>query len=169
LVSIAPELRVDQPLETFLVHDADRFAAAVDDRKERARLVVAEGLEDRDHRRADGEWRHGIELRTQFVARFGPVAAIAPVEVLDDLVVGVVGGEIAGGMRDEEPLREVAADLATDLKLDLGFDALGNDREADRVRETHDLLEKEPFLLAAINAGNEEAVDLDDIGTALRQ
>src|ERR1700761_3304679 len=114
--------------------------------KKRASLIVAKGFENRDHRRADRQRGDRIEFRAQFVARFGPVAPIAAVEVLDDLVVRVMGREIARRVRDEEALRVVAADLAAILNLDLGLDALGDARQADRVREAHVLLEKEPFF-----------------------
>src|SRR5678816_115899 len=90
--------------------------------------------------------RAGKGVRGRLVQRAGgrrPIERIAELERARTDVLHRPGRERAGRHRprEQEALQLVAAERAQDLMLRLGLDALGDDLQADRVRQLDDAVD----------------------------
>ena len=66
-------------------------------------------------------------------------------------------------MREQEALREVAAELPHRGELALGLDALRDRHQAQRVREAREVRRDRRVLRVVLDALDEGAVDLDHV------
>lgn len=87
-----------------------------------------------------------------------------------DMIIGKAErAEIFGRAGDEIALGEIAAELARGSEIGLGLDALGDDRDAQRMGEARDLVDDRLAAGALAHAIDEGAVDLEIMGIDLHQ
>ena len=117
-------------------------------------LPAGTQLADRPDEAAPGRHRDDRQVaRSQAASRKLPRR---PAEQLCEL-----GGR--HGAREQEALREVAAELAQRGQLRLGLDALGHRDEAEGVRQADDVRRDRGIARIVLGALHERAVDLDHV------
>src|SRR5262249_31802398 len=125
-------------------------------------------LQERLVERAGGGYRRrGDELGCDLVRGGFTAAAVALDQGGDDLIAFVGRVDAVGGLLHQIPLHEIATEVAADEEFLFGLHAFSDDDAAEEVRELDHRLRQHALLPVALDAFDEEAVDLHEVRGAV--